>query len=193
MTANPIQQAHRYQITYTDTCGNESPTGSPHKTMHLTINQGVGTTWNLIWTPYSGIGFPSYNIYRGTNASNMTLLTTVASNITSYTDANAPGGFVYYQIEIVSPTNCNPTKSNYNNSRSNISTNDPSYLGVNENIMSAISIYPNPANSQISIAYEGQIQKVEIMDAKGAKVYSSNENKKKSCYLQVCKQVIICC
>ena len=178
VTANPIQQAYRYQITYTDTCGNESSAGSPHKTMHLTINQGVGTTWNLIWTPYLGIGYPSYNIYRGTNASNMTLLTTVASNITSYTDANAPGGFVYYQIEIVSPTNCNPTKSNYNNSRSNVSTNDPSYLGVNEDVISAISIYPNPASNQITIAYAGQIQKVEIMDAKGAKVYSSNENKK---------------
>ena len=177
-TANPIQQAYRYQITYTDTCGNESTAGSPHKTMHLTINQGVGTTWNLIWTAYSGIGYPSYNIYRGTNASNMTLLTTVASNITSYTDANAPSGFVYYQIEIVSPTNCNPTKSNYNNSRSNVSTNDPSYLGVNENIISAISIYPNPATNQITIAYAGQIQKVEILDAKGAIVYSSIENKK---------------
>jgi hypothetical protein len=49
---------------------------------------------------------------------------------------------------------------------------------LDEVINSAISIYPNPASNQITIAYAGQIQKVEIMDAKGAKVYSSNENKK---------------
>jgi hypothetical protein len=177
-TANPIQQAYRYQITYVDTCGNESTAGSPHKTMHLTINQGVGTTWNLIWTAYSGIGYPSYNIYRGTNASNMTLLSTVASNITSYTDANAPSGFVYYQIEIVSPTNCNPTKSNYNNSRSNVSTNDPSYLGVNEEMISPISIYPNPACNLINIDYSGNIEKLEILDARGAVVFVSKENKR---------------
>jgi hypothetical protein len=177
-TANPIQQAYRYQITYVDTCGNESTAGSPHKTMHLTINQGVGTTWNLIWTAYSGIGYPSYNIYRGTNASNMTLLSTVASNITSYTDANAPSGFVYYQIEIVSPTNCNPTKSNYNNSRSNVSTNDPSYLGVNEEMKSPISIYPNPASNLINIDYSGNIEKLEILDARGAVVFVSKENKR---------------
>ena len=176
-TANPIQQAYRYQITYVDTCENESSAGSPHKTMHLTINQGVGTTWNLIWTPYSGISYPSYNIYRGTNPSNMTLLTTVASNITSYTDANAPGGFVYYQIEIVGP-NCNPTKSNYNNSRSNVSTNDPSYLGVNEEMISPISIYPNPASTLIHIDYTGKIDKLEILDLKGSVVFVSKENKK---------------
>jgi hypothetical protein len=49
---------------------------------------------------------------------------------------------------------------------------------LDEVINSAISIYPNPASNQITIAYVGQIQKVEIMDAKGTKVYSSNENKK---------------
>ena len=93
--SNTSQQAYRYQIKYVDTCGNESSVGDTHKTLHLTINQGVGSTWNLIWTAYEGVSFPSYNIYRGTNSSNMTLINTVASNITSYTDNNAPSGFVY--------------------------------------------------------------------------------------------------
>ncbi|MEN9303179.1 MAG: hypothetical protein RL264_1608 [Bacteroidota bacterium] len=144
--SNTSQQAYRYQIKYVDTCGNESSVGDTHKTLHLTINQGVGSTWNLIWTAYEGVSFPSYNIYRGTNSSNMTLINTVASNITSYTDNNAPTGFVYYQIEILGP-NCTPTKSPYNNSKSNISTNDPTYLGINENLNNQISIAPNPTTS----------------------------------------------
>jgi hypothetical protein len=85
---------------------------------------------------------------------------------------------VYYQIEIVSPTNCNPTKSNYNNSRSNVSTNDPSYLVVNEEMISPISIYPNPASNLINIDYSGNIEKLEILDARGAAVFVSKENKR---------------
>jgi hypothetical protein len=156
---------------------NEGLEGTTHKTLHLTINQGVATTWNLIWTAYEGVSYPSYNIYRGTNSSNMTLINTVASNITSYTDNNAPSGYVYYQIEIVGP-NCNPTKSSYNNSRSNISSNDPSYLGISENKIIPVSIYPNHASNLINIVYNGNIEKLEILDAKGAAVFVSKEDKK---------------
>jgi uncharacterized delta-60 repeat protein len=49
---------------------------------------------------------------------------------------------------------------------------------IEEVMNSTISIYPNPASNQITISFAGQIHKVEIMDAKGATVYSSNENKK---------------
>ena len=150
LTANPNQQAYRYHIKYVDTCGNESLPGLTHKTMHLTINQGIGTTWNLIWTPYEGINYPSYNIYRGTNISNMTLLTTVPSNLTSYTDANAPGGLIYYQIEIQSPNTCNPTKLHYNNSRSNISSNDPN-VSLEENYSLGLKVYPNPTSIDFTI------------------------------------------
>jgi uncharacterized delta-60 repeat protein len=174
--SNTNQQAYRYQIKYLDTCGNESSAGNIHKTIHLTINQGVGPTWNLIWTPYDGVSYSSYNIYRGSSASNMSLLTTVPSNLTSYTDANAPIGNVYYQIEIVGP-NCNPSKSSYNTSRSNISTNDSSLdLAKIEN--TKFSIYPNPANNFIHIDYDGNIEKLEIIDAKGTVVFVSKENKK---------------
>jgi len=166
--SNTSQQAYRYQIKYVDTCGNESSVGDTHKTLHLTINQGVGSTWNLIWTAYEGVSFPSYNIYRGTNNSNMTLINTVASNITSYTDNNAPSGFVYYQIEILGP-NCTPTKSPYNNSKSNISTNDPSYLGINENLNNQISIAPNPTTNltTLTVSHEFIGKSFSIADFAG--------------------------
>jgi hypothetical protein len=176
INSSPNQQAYRYQIKFVDTCGIERNAGSTHKTIHLTINQGVGTDWNLIWTAYEGITYASYNIYRGTNPSNMSLLTTLPSNLTSYTDASAPSGYVYYQIEIVSPTNCNPSKSMYNNSRSNISSNDLS-LGINKNTLESFLIYPNPAKNQFQIDFDGQINKLEIIDAKGALIYTAFENK----------------
>jgi hypothetical protein len=193
INSNPIQQANRYKIKYIDSCGNEGVEGTTHKTLHLTINQGVSTTWNLIWTPYDGVSYPSYNIYRGSSASTMTLINTVASNITSYTDNNAPSGSVYYQIEIVGP-NCNPTKSSYNNSRSNISSNDPSYLGISENKIIPISIYPNPASNLIHIDYNGNIEKLEIVDTKGAVVFVSKEYKKEyalPAYLQAGYYIVV--
>ena len=46
-----------------------------------------------------------------------------------------------------------------------------------ENVKNSFAIYPNPANNNITIDYDGHIQKVEILDLKGAIVYSSIEPK----------------
>jgi hypothetical protein len=169
--ANPAVQAYRYKITALDTCGSETPLSNFHKTIHLTINQGVGNSWNLIWSNYEGISFGSCNIYRGTSPSNLSLLTTIQSNLNSYTDLSAPVGNVYYQIEIVNPNNCNPTKSmNYSSSKSNIvTTNSSSIDELNE---SNILVYPNPANDLLTIE-SGEILNTEfrILDAVGRTVY----------------------
>jgi hypothetical protein len=170
--ANPAVQAYRYKITALDTCGSETPLSSFHKTIHLTINQGVGNAWNLIWSNYEGISFGSYNIYRGTSPSNLSLLTTIQSNLNSYTDLSAPIGNVYYQIEIVNPNNCNPTKSmNYSSSKSNIvNTNSSS---VAENKETIIRVYPNPANDILIIESETSMNsRFQIIDAIGRTVYS---------------------
>lgn len=178
--ANPAVQAYRYKITALDTCGSETPLSNFHKTIHLTINQGVGNAWNLIWSNYEGISFGSYNIYRGTSPSNMSLLTTIQSNLNSYTDLSAPAGNVYYQIEILNPNNCVPTKSmNYSSSKSNIvSTNSSS---LNDIEQSYFMVYPNPANDMLTI--ESGIllnSKFRIIDAIGRTVYngflSANKN-----------------
>lgn len=178
--ANPAVQAYRYKLTALDTCGSETPLSNFHKTIHLTINQGVGNAWNLIWSNYEGLSFGSYNIYRGTSPSNLSLLTTIQSNLNSYTDLSAPTGNVYYQIEIVNPNNCNPTKSmNYSSSKSNIvNTNSSS---INESNESNIIVYPNPANDLLSIESESLFNsKFRIIDAIGRTVYqgllSSNKN-----------------
>ena len=148
--SNPAVQSYRYKITALDTCGVETPLSDFHKTIHLTINQGVGGAWNLIWSHYEGINFGSYNIYRGTSSSNMTLLTTIQSNLNSYTDLAPPSGIVYYQIEIVNPNNCTPTKStNYGSSKSNIATNDINNIVEASNEF--ISVYPNPTSADFTI------------------------------------------
>ncbi len=150
LNANPMQQAYRYKISAVDTCGNETPLSSFHKTNHLTISVGLNNSWNLHWDGYEGFNFGSYYIYRGTDSTQMTLLTQLASNLHSYTDLNPPIGNVYYQIENISPTSCYPdsvlSKSSvsYNSSRSNF-VNTSSVDGIEtNNIDMIIKIYPNP-------------------------------------------------
>lgn len=146
----PDIQANKYKISIRDKCGLESAPGAPHKTMHLSINKGIGNTWNLIWGAYEGFTVATYNVYRGSTPDDLVLIGTSSGSNTQYSDINAPSGDVYYQVEVVSPNSCNPSKS-YNTSRSNISTNKAS--GLNENMYPKVlfSLYPNPSSAMITL------------------------------------------
>jgi hypothetical protein len=121
----------------------------PHKTIHLTINAGIGQSYNLIWSHYEGFNFSTYSIYRGSSAGNLTLLTSIANTLNSYTDLNAPTGQVFYQIVAENPNGCNPTKNlGFSSSRSNFA--DTETMAVNE-IENTFAIYPNPANHILTI------------------------------------------
>jgi hypothetical protein len=173
VTANPAVQAYRYKLSVLDTCGTESALSGLHKTIHLTINQGVGQTWNLIWSHYEGIEFGSYNIYRGTNQNDLTLLTTIASNLSSYTDLTPPAGLLYYQIEVVNEDGCDPTRS-FSSSKSNIVNNSEPVSGIAEQSNWSVSLYPNPANDYVTLTLHGQVNtnSLEIFDVQGRLLHS---------------------
>ncbi|MEJ6695610.1 MAG: PKD domain-containing protein [Chitinophagales bacterium] len=169
---NPAVQAYRYKITALDTCGAETPLSEFHKTIHLTINQGVNNAKNLIWSHYEGITFGSYNIYRGTTANNLTLLTTIQSNLNSFTDLSAPTASVYYQIEVVKPNSCNPTKStNYGSAKSNI-VNDGT-TAIAEFTDARFKLYPNPSSEEINIetTFENVGEEFVLLDYVGRVVH----------------------
>jgi hypothetical protein len=154
--SNPAVQAYRYKLTVLDTCGTETLLSDFHKTIHLTINAGVGGAWNLIWSHYEGLAFGSYNIYRGTDPTNISLLTTIQSNLNSYTDLAPPVGPVYYQIEIVNPSSCDPAKViNYSISRSNIVNNGVN--GINALSNSTVLVYPNPTSKDVTLEITSEL------------------------------------
>jgi hypothetical protein len=160
-TSNPREKATRYKLSFRDSNGNLYGTGSMHQTIHLSISQGVGNSWNLGWNPYLGFPVSSYNIYRGSNPAEMLLLGTVSGNFTSYTDLNAQPGFVYYMIEVINPGgSCNPDglkSGDYSSSTSNIATNNT--LGIQDMTPSAgLTVYPNPASGKIKLETTGDLQ-----------------------------------
>ncbi|NTW25074.1 MAG: hypothetical protein HGA37_10260, partial [Lentimicrobium sp.] len=134
--SNPREKATRYKLSFRDSYANLYGTGSIHQTIHLSISQGVGNTWNLSWNPYLGFPVSSYTIYRGSNPAEMQMLTTVSGNFTSFTDLNAQAGYVYYMIEVINPGgSCNPDgfkSTDYSRSASNIATNN--ILGIDDKL-----------------------------------------------------------
>jgi hypothetical protein len=175
--SNPQQQSDRYKIAVLDTCGVVALQSAPHKTIHLTINQGLGNVWNLIWNHYDGFAFPSYNIYRGTAANGLQYLTTISSGNNSYTDVNPPSFVSYYQVEAVNPNGCNPSRAtDYSSSKSNI------IQAINNSVVNIdgyadLVLYPNPVSKTLYIDTKETINEVMLFDALGHLVFTVSQPK----------------
>lgn len=90
-------ERYRLQLMFGEDTG---PYSHVHQTVHLAINKGMQQgQYNLFWNPYSGRQIASYRILRGNDAENLSLLTTLNANLTSYTDMNAGTEEVFYAIE----------------------------------------------------------------------------------------------
>lgn len=160
--SNSQIQSNRYEISVLDPCRFESNKSQPHKTMHLSINQGMGNTWNLIWESYEGFDVNSYNIYRGPNPEAMEIIASLPSSSTQFTDLQAPDGSVYYRIgaECISP--CNPQKS-YTSSVSNLA----SYIKQNTSVPEICYVTVDPE------VYENKIvwTKIELASIDSIIIY----------------------
>ena len=184
-------KSNKYKMSILDKSDLESPLSNPHKTMHLSINKGQNNIWNLIWESYEGFSVSTYNIYRGTNPTNLNFIDATSASSSQYSDISVPNGDVYYQLEVISPTLISPSKvsavskiqqtenfiqTTYNSSRSNIATNVVD--GINE--LNAgendIKIYPNPIKNEFRIDFAG-CSTFEILNLTGQVVYSGDLNK----------------
>jgi hypothetical protein len=175
-TSVPETRSERYKISVVDTCDNESPMSSAHKTMHLTINIGVNDAFNLIWDNYEGTEFYSYIVYRGTSKDNLVPIDTIPNNIMTYTDNPKQEGTYYYQIVVKLPTICAPanlkaSSGPFSQAVSNMEKKLKG-TGIDNELISYFSLYPNPSNGKIFINSHGQdLDNVQILDATGKIVY----------------------
>ena len=162
-SSRPRTRSYRYRLSATDIYAHEADMSDIHKTMHLTISQGVGNQWNLVWTEYEGTNYTTYVIYRGSDASNIQQIDVMPSGgNTSYTDVNAPAGDVYYKVGIMLSSPCNPSKNNYM-IMSNIATN--STVGIPANDIDNINVFAQ--NGHVIINSSNDLQDVRIYDLTG--------------------------
>jgi hypothetical protein len=152
VNSSPQIQSNKYSLGVRDNCSDQyysSPLadGYSHKTIHLTANIGVNGNVNLIWSPYEGISFSSYNIYRGSVSSGLNLIATVASNNLSYTDIAPPVNEMLYVIEVAG-LGCDPSREMMF-SRSNVMNMLAS--GISEDSRLSFQVFPNPASTNMTI------------------------------------------
>jgi hypothetical protein len=187
VTSNPYMQPYRYQITTTDACGYESDTSWNHRSIHLQSSASPFGGWNLFWTAYEGLPIATYNIYRGTTISNMTLLTQVSGSVLTYTDLTAPAGQVWYMIEADHPFGgCTPSRyaqpgNTLENSSmlSNLHLADPLGIDNSSSVQSTLSVAPNPGNGVFSITCNlASVDDVTvtITDALGRQVFVNTQS-----------------
>lgn len=176
--SNPAVQAYRYKIAAVDSCGTESIISAHHKTIHLTQNIGIGGEVNLIWDNYEGFSYATYNILRYDDQAGWQILTSLPSNVNSYSDLAAPlatATSLHYLIEIELEQPCVSTKvENNNTTRSNRTEAVAGPLddaGLEELIAeSEIHVYPNPTQGDIHVFMNiGDLQNVhcQLIDAQG--------------------------
>lgn len=164
--SNSRVTSSRYKISVVDSCGNESELSDQHKTMHLTLNEGISREINLIWDGYEGIDFSQYEIYRGSSPQAMLKLADVSSANFTYTDLAPPLGLLFYKVVIVNPDPCTPTgKTNaFSESESNLVE-----YAATDNLI----IYPNPFKENTRVVFKNpdlDEYRYRIFDATGTLV-----------------------
>ena len=160
--SDPRVTSYRYRLMAIDSCGAETPIGPYHKTIHLQVNIGMNGTWNLHWNAYEGTYLGSYHIYRGTDSTQMSLVTSLPSSITSFTDLNPPAGNVYYLLKVDLTKACNPGGGTmYSLSSSNFFNTKEATIGVKEIKLHDISmtVFPNPSKGRFTIKMVSSSQK----------------------------------
>jgi hypothetical protein len=149
-SSNPAVLADWYFLRGIDKCSLHTERGQSISPVHLSINQGIGSTFNLIWEPYNGgVVVLTYKIYRSTSDNPQQLIGSVNGSITNYTDLNAPSGIISYQIEAVLDINCNDLKTT-TSSFSNIASNAPQGI-ESETANNNFKILSNPATDHFDI------------------------------------------
>lgn len=174
LSSTPDQQAYRYSLSVFDSCGMETDRGISHKAIHLQISAGGSDRWNLNWSGYEGFPVTSYAIYRGTSINQLSLLSSVAADINSFTDLSPLPGDAFYQIRIAG-SSCDI---------GGIESNTAIYriTEIESSLLSKINVYPNPVENLLMIQSDGDDaeKNFSITDVLGKQVLTGTLNSERS-------------
>ena len=185
--AYPQLRSWRYKISVVNTCGIESIKSDAHKTIHITISQGLSGTYNVAWDNYEGFFFSTFDLYRFTDQNGWELIQSLPATNFSFTDTPPSTNGLDYIISITPPNTCTASKAiDHNASRSNNTNSITSPPGSNGTdgitesyLASLVDVFPNPSNGEFNIDLNIDIDQnyiVNIYDIKGSIVKSMSIN-----------------
>ena len=149
--SNATVRAERYALKILDKCSFESELGHVHKPVHLSINQGIGSTINMIWEPYQGADVLTYNLYRKAAAGNPELIASVSGSSTQYTYLNLPSGEVNYLVEAMLNVTCS-IRTGGTSSLSNLARYSSYPHGIGDDVVPYdLRIPENPVTGHFSV------------------------------------------
>lgn len=137
----PESHASRYKVVhhYSYSAWGSEATGRSLLTnckaaqpIHANISPGMGSEWNIVWTPYEGREVTSYRIMRGDSKSTLECIATVSGSITAYTDHTAPARRQFYAVETLFDVSAASREGNIWTARSNISDTENWQSGLEE-------------------------------------------------------------
>jgi hypothetical protein len=176
VNSNPDQSSDRYRISLVKICGNETLLSDIHRTIHLSANQGLNEEVNLSWNAYEGFSYSNFEIWRSTDGSPYTLISTTANNNFSFTDVAPPMGDNTYRVAVLNPNGCNPTRA-IERAISNVVDEDGNLVtSISTGQLDLISVFPNPSSGifTVNVPDQSNIQ-ASVFDALGKLVSTSNE------------------
>ena len=174
---NVKQQAYQYMLVTVDSNDVHSAPSSVHTTMHLLSGLNTDKQIQLWWTPYVGADVKSYIIYRLNQATGV-YDSIGSSSLVSFTDIYTPTGKLSYKVGIrfaktVRTDSFKSDNGPFSVSLSNMAESE--LVGAEIEEMSQINVYPNPAQTHVSISSNGfEMDEIEILDVLGNCVYKSN-------------------
>jgi hypothetical protein len=154
------------------------------ETLTLAANGATTYSWNngvvnnIAFTPTASNSY----IVNGTDVNGCqdsdTVIVTVNSNSSSQLTQTATGTYTLNGQTYSQSGTYTQVIPNANGCDSTITLNlTINGAGINEVSTTVFNIYPNPAKNQFNIDFDGQINKLEIIDAKGAQVYTTTKSK----------------
>ncbi|HBB90490.1 MAG: hypothetical protein A2X22_11240 [Bacteroidetes bacterium GWF2_49_14] len=173
----PETRPYKYKIKVTDDLAVSSSLSDFQQSVHLSINEGLGTTRNLIWTDYLGKTVKYYEVWAssilgdlGTDSGTGDRLGNEPDGSTSFTDL---GGILYnyYLIKTIFEDGSGggePLKSgSLKVSESNIYSMEN---GFTNSIVPTLKVYPNPVTTEATLNFDNAGNKaytLSVMDITG--------------------------
>jgi hypothetical protein len=177
--ASPFNRSWKYKVSAVDGCGNETELSGDHKTIHLTINVGLGGSINLLWDDYAGFDYTSFYINKHTTAGGWEVLDQMPTYLHSYSDNPTDLYGLWYTVTVDAPGQCVPTSSDkasggpYYQSVSNLEDEGSIDTRTEEKIERFdMQLFPNPNNGYFIIGFNHDYSgEIEIIDISGKQIY----------------------
>jgi len=189
MEADPETRPYRYEMTITDTCGNESGFTPYHIPIFLQFTgfiDGVNLSWSKYQIEEAEVKFNSYSVYKGSDSLQLSPLEeNIPPEVSVYIDKDleALNNKYFYRIAGILSEPCNPSGGNtkagtepYHHSLSNMDENKlKTSVGSIIEETGELSIYPNPAREIVTLRFRNPssaIYTLQIFNVSGKVVKS---------------------